>query len=619
MKAQRFNNLGFKADYNYEQHMRPMGMTGGHFVPAPSSVASAARSKASAVTRRSGRTAASARSMRGEIVLRSEGQDDAFGADEDEELEVGVGGGFDAETAAVAEQMEAETKNFLDEDMWDLLKPHWEGEAAEAAKAAEAAEAAKVAEAAAAAEAAEAAAAAAAAEEVDPHAEYYEERWDDEDETVLIDDDFVVQANRDRTDNEMLRDTASKARDGKKGKYLSKSAGAAVAAALNGAAAAAAAAAVAEDEETGGASSSSLVARAEAAGKKKNPFAELFGGLDDDDDEEEEESEEEEVYMPGRPAGKGGKGQPVAPVVREERLLDAQFARLMAEYGDEDIGELDEFDPAVMGHASIDVYDKVMDDFLSSSVIGRMDPALAYKRAPDDFGPITRERIDGGVAHERWDKATGDSRGLVEQKEAAARGGREGEAGAAVDMEAAAGEEEEDNGDDAGKELHPHAAETDVPLDDHPFFQEPPAKEQWDVETIISTYSTTDNIPTKIGVPRKPKSVIALDSRSGLPVGISIPGTKPRLPATREEGGDGSSEGDDDEGEEGEEGERANLGVARPREEDKADKRARKAATKQQKQERKRDKKQTKLAFNAEKGKQLETHKRTAQQPAVPL
>ena len=113
-------------------------------------------------------------------------------------------------------------------------------------------------------------------------------------------------------------------------------------------------------------------------------------------------------------------------------------------------------------------------------------------------------------------------------------------------------------------------------------------------------------------MPRKPKSVIALDSRTGLPVGISIPGAKPRLPAAREEEEDDESEGE-------EEGARVNLGAARPRKEGDDEKRQRKQAAKEQKQLRRRDKKQTKLAFTAEKAKQTDVHTRTKQIPATPL
>ena len=42
--------------------------------------------------------------------------------------------------------------------------------------------------------------------------------------------------------------------------------------------------------------------------------------------------------------------------------------------------------------------------------------------------------------------------------------------------------------------------------------------EEWDAETILSTYTTTENHPSLIRVPPKPRSVIALNAHTGLPV-----------------------------------------------------------------------------------------------------
>jgi hypothetical protein len=72
---------------------------------------------------------------------------------------------------------------------------------------------------------------------------------------------------------------------------------------------------------------------------------------------------------------------------------------------------------------------------------------------------------------------------------------------------------------------------------------------------------------------------------------------------------------DEDEGEDG----AANAGAARKRGESAEEKRQRKQQAKEQKQARRHEKKTTKLAFTAEKSKQLETHARTKQLPACPL
>ena len=42
---EEFNHLGFKGDYDYEQHMKPMGMEGGKFVAAPSAGEAAAKAE----------------------------------------------------------------------------------------------------------------------------------------------------------------------------------------------------------------------------------------------------------------------------------------------------------------------------------------------------------------------------------------------------------------------------------------------------------------------------------------------------------------------------------------------------------------------------------------------
>ena len=45
-------------------------------------------------------------------------------------------------------------------------------------------------------------------------------------------------------------------------------------------------------------------------------------------------------------------------------MLDEQFARLMREYDDDEIGELDETDPTLMGGSTLDAYEEVMHGFL---------------------------------------------------------------------------------------------------------------------------------------------------------------------------------------------------------------------------------------------------------------
>ena len=60
--------------------------------------------------------------------------------------------------------------------------------------------------------------------------------------------------------------------------------------------------------------------------------------------------------------------------------------------------------------------------------------------------------------------------------------------------------------------------------------QQKPKEEEWDAETILSTYTTTDNHPSLIRVARRPKAEhIRLDRKTGLPVGTVLPAEEKRL------------------------------------------------------------------------------------------
>ena len=56
-----------------------------------------------------------------------------------------------------------------------------------------------------------------------------------------------------------------------------------------------------------------------------------------------------------------------------------------------------------------------------------------------------------------------------------------------------------------------------------------PKEQEWDAETILSTYTTTDNHPHLVKVIRRPKDErIRLHARTGLPVGIALPAAEER-------------------------------------------------------------------------------------------
>jgi protein LTV1 len=160
--------------------------------------------------------------------------------------------------------------------------------------------------------------------------------------------------------------------------------------------------------------------------------------------------------------------------------------------------------------------------------------------------------------------------------------------------------------------------ESDGDIEAHPFLaglKAPPKEEGWDAETILSTYSTTENHPTMIKLARRPKNgqgAIQLDPRTGLPLGVMLPLEEERARAAAEgaatgEGSEDEGEEGEDEGEEGEEGEPFNAGAARPKKECKDEKKARKAEAKEAQAARRAEKKATKKAFSHERTKQSAT------------
>jgi protein LTV1 len=141
-------------------------------------------------------------------------------------------------------------------------------------------------------------------------------------------------------------------------------------------------------------------------------------------------------------------------------------------------------------------------------------------------------------------------------------------------------------------------------IEDHPFFdglKAKPKEEQWDAETILTTYTTTDNHPTTVRVARKPRAgaaAIMLDKRTGLPVRTMLPAEEERR-RNAPEPDDGGSDDDVYVGS------GVNAGVARPKNEAADDKRARKAAAKAAKADRRQEKKGSKEAFREERAAQL--------------
>lgn len=177
-------------------------------------------------------------------------------------------------------------------------------------------------------------------------------------------------------------------------------------------------------------------------------------------------------------------------------------------------------------------------------------------------------------------------------------------------------------GENAGRLVCDDEDLTPESIENHPFFdslREPAKDEQWDAETILSTYTTTENHPTTIKMARKPRlgqETIKLDPRTGLPLGTVLPATEERLRREAEMvgGGDENSE-DEDEGEGFGRYEGVNMGAARPKNEAADAKKERKQAAKAMKAARRQEKKGTKEAFREEKILQQEVKRKTTQVP----
>ncbi|KAG0204372.1 hypothetical protein BGX28_003692 [Mortierella sp. GBA30] len=134
-------------------------------------------------------------------------------------------------------------------------------------------------------------------------------------------------------------------------------------------------------------------------------------------------------------------------------------------------------------------------------------------------------------------------------------------------------------------------------------------RDNWDVQTILSTYSNLDNHPGMIK--EQPRRRIHIDPKTGMPV-VTEKLSKKALQRQQEAAaaaaaqGEGveSEEGSDEDEDEDEEIEAENLGAKRSKTETKEEKKARKEAIKQEKKNRRETKKATKAAFATEKSRQ---------------
>ena len=340
--------------------------------------------------------------------------------------------------------------------------------------------------------------------------------------------------------------------------------------------------------------------------KKVNPFKELFPS----DSEEEGEGEgDEESELGSRMEKVSVRGRAVA----DGRLLDARFEQLLAdEYSDGEIGELDPDDPRLAGPAGLEAFDGVLDEYLHAQRTKK----LEYVKVLGDGASREWARLP---AHERQPVPHGS--GVVTGVDAGADAA--GVATAAVDCATASvalpsSIDRLGNGVEATDEV---SDSDDDSIEENPFFEalkEGYRKErEWDAETILSTYSTTENHPTLVRCARKPakgKEGIQLDRRTGLPVGLMLPAEEERRRKAIAEGAEEAGGNEDDERSEGAV-EVFNAGAARPKDESKEEKRQRKAEAKAAQAARRTEKKATKTAFREERTEVAKAKHSTTQLP----
>jgi len=273
---------------------------------------------------------------------------------------------------------------------------------------------------------------------------------------------------------------------------------------------------------------------------KKSQKKEEFYDNDDDDDDDD------------RRTGLTGFSMSSSAMFRNKHLtlLDDRFERVINQYDDDNIGELDPEAPTVRGNIDDtdlpEHYDKLFDEFLDSK---------------DVLGKKVIENFAGGVPEDQIkelrDEHKTEGFDILKYEEEESK---KKEKVQMVERELSKNEKRERN--------------------------------NWDCETIITTYTNIYNHPKMI----KDDSIKKIHvTRKGLPI------IEKETPEEEEE---------EEEYEEEEYEVRENKGVARNRNETKEEKKARKEKVKNAKKERREAKKATKKAFKKEHMKQEKIQKR---------
>eukprot|EP00903_Cladosiphon_okamuranus_P008978 g8589.t1 len=292
--------------------------------------------------------------------------------------------------------------------------------------------------------------------------------------------------------------------------------------------------------------------------------------------------------------GEEGGGVGVLGEGSEERAaLDSQFEATLAAYDSDEWGELDEEDDRVQGQWDLEQHDYAntcMDDFLATKEDARWTEGVV--RLPPEQRASAAAPLALETAAAEPGTAGGGGEGGVT---AVAAGGPR--LGNLRGLGGAVAEEEEEEEAEEEDELHD--------MEHHNEYLRDKPAEQWDCETIVSTYSNLDNHPSVLGMGRKPKprrpspaaaaadggSVgrgvgaavrrVALSEKTGLPLGVLPERTFNHTGMVSLVAG-------------------KNAGEKRDTDETAEEKRLRKARIKQSKREKRAQKKSVKVAFTTE-------------------
>jgi len=228
---------------------------------------------------------------------------------------------------------------------------------------------------------------------------------------------------------------------------------------------------------------------ADLLAKEKNGGSRAMCDLED---EEEFTSEDEDAAS-------------AAPSARvDNRLLDDHFDVVLNQYDDEEIGELDEDDPRLReglmeATADNDLLKFALDDFEE------------YDKCIMDYdqSDVKSEKKDTAASA----KKTTTKKGVTSAIAAAMAQSKARVAVTAIDLDDEEEEEEkEDNGGDDDD------VDAEVAIDADMWFKRK-EKAKWDCESVISTYSNLDNLPTTIRRIATSKNRIRLSKKTGLPIG----------------------------------------------------------------------------------------------------